>query len=231
MKYFLIVISLIGGSFMILQDLPEEVLTQSLESKTITGSAVFNKIALKTNNQQDIWEMRQSHHGLKGDDIKWDHLKIIVDKTTTPYSVSYHQLENNKEVDYKVSCFLCHANGPRAIRADFNSKHVRMSIQDKLQIYLWNFKIKSYGQVVLKKDLLKRKTPLKWTEGHFNQRLNVPTCLKCHNDEGGLFSRGALLRQHFMSIQYLVDNKEMPPWPYKLPEKERMKIDLFLKNF
>jgi hypothetical protein len=47
MKYFLIVISLIGGSFMILQDLPEEVLTQSLESKTITGSAVFNKIALK----------------------------------------------------------------------------------------------------------------------------------------------------------------------------------------
>jgi hypothetical protein len=232
MKFFLIVLSLLGGSFfMILSTSNQEILIESLESKNINGEEVYNKISFYSKDNQDIWEMKQSHQGVNLHEGQWDELKIVVDKTTTPNSVSYHQLENGKESEYKVSCFLCHANGPRAIRANFKTKNVKTPFSDRLKIYLWNFRIKSYGRVVLKQDSLKRKVSVQFSKPHLNQKLNVPTCLKCHHENDDFFSRGPLLRQHFMSIKYLVDNKQMPPWPFSLSKKEKKEIEKFLKNF
>ena len=81
----------------------------------------------------------------------------------------------------------------------------------------------------LKKDPIKRIIPLVWKEPYFNEELNIQTCLECHKDQG-LFARGKLKRTHFMSIKFLVENKKMPPWPYKLNPSEQKEMTKFLKG-
>jgi len=82
-------LSLLTGSFT-----PTEILFESLESKTESNRPVFNKIQLSSTAQQDIWTMKQSHHGLTGQ--QWDDIKIIVNKKHRPFFASYHQLQNGK---------------------------------------------------------------------------------------------------------------------------------------
>ena len=108
-----------------------EIKIQSKESKTIDGFAVYNSIKLISEKNKDIWMMNQSHFGQNPDPTMLDRLVIIVDTSTKPKSAEFYQLPSGKlewsedlrlqKIDYKVSCFMCHANGPRALRPDYKN--------------------------------------------------------------------------------------------------------------
>ena len=129
-----------GGSY-----LTTPVVFESLESKTGSGTAVFNEISLKSSHEKDIWQMKQSHHGIHAKD--WDEVKITVNKDAIPFKASYHQIKNGKEVEFKTSCFRCHPSGPRFIRPNYASKDVVLDAKSRLTILKWNVLIKSYGDV------------------------------------------------------------------------------------
>src|SRR4051812_3701940 len=170
--------------------------------------------------------MQQSHWGAKLDPGKRDRLAIIVDKTTSPLTAKFYQLapgemqfDETQQISYRVSCFLCHANGPRAIRPNFNSS-LEISFKNKIKIALWNLKIKTYGKVTADESVgIKSKIPFKSHNEFDNQPLEVKTCLKCHND-GAWPARGKLTRQQFMPITFLVSNGEMPPPGFRLSSVE-----------
>jgi hypothetical protein len=223
-----LVLLLLGAALFLNQNFYHAVLIESIESKTIDGSSVYNKIWLETEEEKDIWWMRQSHQGVNTAHKNWDKLKIVVDKSITPYQVSFHQYKNGKETEYRASCFLCHSNGPRSIRPNWDSQSAPLSISEKLKIVFYNFKIKSYGPVhTVNKE--RRAIPLKFNEPFETEKLTVQTCLKCHNSDG-IFARGPLLRQHSETIRHLVSRGEMPPWPYKLSKKEKVEIERFLNG-
>lgn len=197
-----------------------EVLIESVESKTGEGKAVYNKIKFMTEENKDIWLMKQNHTDLKGE---WDELKIEVDKSSTPYKASYFQLKEGKEIEYRMSCYKCHANGPRLIRANYKSSKVKYSLKDRVTIMLWNLKIKHYGKVQTPQDIRigsdYRKVPLKHTGRIDNKILNIKTCNLCHG-ENSFLGRSALVKQQVGTIMHLVKEKQMPPWPFKLSDKE-----------
>jgi cytochrome c553 len=202
-----------------------EVLFESEESKTAQQGAVFNKVSLVSKSNQDIWTMKQSHGGLEAKD--WDHVKIIIDKTKRPYRVSYHQLDKDgRETEYRASCFRCHSGGPRYIRPKENSIS-KISLIQKLKIQQWNLLIKSYGDVEIKaNDPFKRQIALKsHREG---SHLKVKACTHCHYQGG---PRAELTKEHALTIKFLVDQGEMPPWPYQISEKEKKEIKKFVYGF
>lgn len=207
----------------------DQVITvESIESKTIDGGSVFNKIWLEREDQKDIWLMKQSHKGVNAGHEDWDELKIVVDKSKTPFKVSFEQFKEGRPAEFRASCFLCHSNGPRAIRANMQSKSAPLSVSNKLTILLYNFRMKTYGPVETV-DLKNGKVSLKYSEPFEVEQLKVKTCLHCHNSDG-IFSRGPLLRQHSETIRHLVDSGQMPPWPYKLSKAERKELNLFLSG-
>ncbi len=212
------------------------ILIQSLESKTIEGHPVFNRIQLQSTSSQDIWIMQQSHSGLKASTNNWDRLAILVDKTKFPKTAKFMQLEpgsmeieSAREVPYKVSCYLCHANGPRALRPDFTSSLAKISVWDRGRIWMWNLKIKTYGRIEASDSLKREGKPFRYPQAWLNEKLRVKTCERCHNDEG-LFARGSLTRQNFMTIRFLVDSGQMPPVGFTLSDGEREEIAHFLRR-
>ncbi len=225
----IIKISIIGALLFLGASCSDQVIiVESIESKTIDGTSVFNKIWLEKNTDKDIWRMKQSHFGVNAAHGDWEDLKIIIDKSKSPYEVSFEQLKDGKTTNYRASCFLCHANGPRSIRANTESKLAPIKISERLTILLYNFRMKSYGRVVTL-DKKSGTTPLKYDEKFENEQLKVKTCLYCHNTDG-IFSRGPLLRQHADTIRHLVETKQMPPWPFKLSAKEKKEIEIFLSG-
>jgi hypothetical protein len=213
------------------------VLIQSLESKTIEGHPVFNRIQLQSTSSQDTWVMQQSHSGLETSSESWDRLAIIVDKTQSPKTAKFMQLEpgsmsieNAREIPYKVSCYLCHANGPRALRPDFNSSIAKITLWDRSRIWMWNLKIKTYGRIDTPDLKVAREgKPFRYPQAWLNEKLQVKTCERCHKEEG-LFARGTLTRQNFMAIRFLVESGQMPPAGFTLSDGEREEIVDFLKR-
>ncbi|MFT6631031.1 MAG: mono/diheme cytochrome c family protein [Bacteriovoracaceae bacterium] len=207
-----------------------EILIESLESNTSDGKKVFNKIKLKVFPEKDIWFMSQNHNELKGD---WDQLKITVDKRVKPYKAYFSQLKNGKEVEYRVSCYKCHANGPRAIRANLKSKIVDHSFLDRAQVIAWNFKIKHYGTVETPQNIRLgakyRKVPLKYEGRVDNKVVNLKTCSLCHSEQSFLGRKNLVLQQK-TTILHLVRSGEMPPWPFKLSKEDKIELEkqLFL---
>ena len=55
----------------------DEILIQSLESRTLEDRPVYNKIKLIRQKGREIWMMNQSHSGL--DSKKWERLAIVID--------------------------------------------------------------------------------------------------------------------------------------------------------
>lgn len=200
-----------------------EVLFKSIESKTGEGRDVFNKISLESSEDKDVWSMKQSHHGVHSK--VWDKIKIIVDKKTTPFTVSYHQLnEKNKEIDYKTSCFRCHAGGPRLIRPKSLS-----GLKNKLLVLKWNMLIKSYGDVTTRKTQpFKRKVHLIKSESDSKEYLQVASCTSCHNSGG---PRAPLSKSHSLTIKHLLKTKSMPPWPYKISAQDKADLKRFIYGF
>ena len=217
------------------EDLSTPVVMESFESKTKDKDPVFNEITIQPGDKKDIWLMAQSHNGIHYSKSKWDQIKIVVDKTTEPYSATYHQVKNGKEIELRAACYICHANGPRAIRPNYESSSVKYSLKDKALIGMMNLRIKTYGRIKMKKSNLildgrPRQRPLAYDGPKNWQELNIPTCLKCHNDSGFL-SRGMLKGQQYGTIEHLTKTGAMPPWPYKLDEEEKKQLAEFISSF
>ncbi|MDA8791821.1 cytochrome c [Bacteriovoracaceae bacterium] len=213
-------LTLLGGGFLI----PDYVLFESFESKTVDLKPVYNQIKLISEANRDIWIMNQSHHGLKTK--IWDKVKIIVDKSTKPYQASYHQIKNGKEIEYKINCINCHSGGPRLIRPNLNSENAKMSLREKLTINYWNLRIRSYGEVMIQKnDPFSRKKKLGLNNDYYKQVLKVPSCYSCHQ-EGGV--RSPITKQQVSTMMVLMENNMMPPWPHTLTTEDRNKVYEFI---
>jgi len=215
------------GFFLLMDKSP--ILIESEESKTLDLKPVFNKITWKPGFKKDIWMMKQSQHGTGFPDEKWDRIAIVVDKTKSPKQAEFYQLEPGpldweaglKKIEYKVSCFLCHSNGPRAIRPQFDSNQAKLSFWNKMRISMWNLRVKTYGRVVASSK--GGKVSFRYPGTSANKTLNSQTCNKCHS-ENGFLARGQLTRQNFMSIRFMVQNGHMPPPGFRLSRDEKSQI-------
>ncbi len=192
----------------------------STESKTASGEEIFNTIEFKQTNNQDIWSMKQSHGYKAYQDNLYDDLEIIVDKKTSPYTVSYYQ-----KGGFKVQCTLCHSNGPRMIRPT-EGYSSSLSFQNRLKIAYWNLIIKSYGNT----QTLDTTNELQF-KGPDQDSLNIKTCNKCHNEGNSFLSRNRLQRGNSLTIKHLTESNAMPPWPYSLTKEEKLKLKKFLMGF
>ncbi len=198
---------------------------ESNESKTPEGGIVFNEITFSSSEKIDIWRMKQSHHGLSAQ--KWDYIEIRVDKNEHPYRATFHQLnENAEEIEYRASCIRCHSGGPRLIRPNLNSVDATLSLGDRIAIAKWNAVIKSYGHVINHETKgIKREVALHSLPKHKRELLNVKTCTTCHSENS---IRAPLTNEQIVTIKHLVDQGEMPPWPYKLSPMERRELNQFI---
>jgi hypothetical protein len=215
---------------------------RSLESKGPNDSAIYNKINWFTSKDKDIWMMNQSHHGLIQKTNTWDRLAIIIDKTKSPKTAQFFQLkpgdlnwtENPLTQELRASCYICHSNGLRAIRPDFSAPEIKLTWFEKSKIFLWNLKIKSYGRIVPHESHLEKypniKMQFKYFDDDANEKLQIKTCTKCHNDKYS-FSRGSLTRQNGIAIQFMIKNGLMPPLNNSLSEVDQKEITKFLAGF
>lgn len=215
---------------------------QSMESKTMDGSAVYNTIAYFSKPDQDVWMMNQSHHGLEASADQWDRLAIVIDKTQKPYEVLFLQLPPGElewneylpeqRIANKVSCFMCHSNGPRVIRE--NEDHLKLSISSKLKLMAWNLRIKSYGPT--KESPLQNThqtaplMPFRHQARLDNEVLNVESCTKCHHGRDELFARNPLTRQNSLAISFMLQNQLMPPPGFSVTEEDKQQIQRFIKG-
>lgn len=214
-KSLYILLSLTGGSF-----LPTNVLFESVESKTSEGKSVFNRISLDSSSLKDIWTMRQSHSGKNASD--WDLIQITVDKTKSPFTASYSQLNpKGEEIEYRTSCFRCHSGGPRYIRPVLKD----LSLKERLTIQKWNWLIKSYGDVKTKRNI-KVKRLVSIDEGR--QILNVKGCISCHYAGG---PRAPITSEQKLTVRHLVKAGQMPPWPYSLSKEDKEQVNKFIYGF
>ena len=201
----------------------EDILFESLESKTSQGEAVFNQVSLVSKEHIDVWKMKQSHHGIGSKE--WDHIEIRVHKKKSPYEVSYHQIKNNQEIEYKADCLRCHSGGPRLIRVNTSSQDIQMSLIDKMTVFKWNNLIKSYGRVEFRKNTnIDRMKPLKLG----TSMVQIKSCTKCHSDQGG---RSPLYVENIETIKFLFKNKMMPPWPHSMSKEDEREIKELIYGF
>jgi hypothetical protein len=218
------------------------ILFQSLESRTNSNQPVFNQIELIKQGDKDIWMMNQSHFGLNAPKDKWDRIAIIVDNSKTPSTAKYLQLPpgplewddrlETKGIPFRASCFQCHSSGPRAIRPD--DKAFNLNPFQKLKIWYWNLKIKSYSAIVENSDHVQTdpllKVPFRHRETDANELLQVKTCNRCHNSTDPL-ARMPLTRQNAGTIEFLVKHGEMPPRGVFLSKKEKAQVQKFVLGF
>ncbi len=219
-----------------------EVKFQSVESKTSMGQPVYNSIKLISDDSKDIWMMNQSHFGQNPAKENMDRIAIIIDTSKNPKIAEYFQLPAGeliwsddlklKKIEYKVSCFSCHANGPRAVRPDY--ENFQVSQLDRLKIKYWNYKIAGYGRIIEESTQAAEdqvlKVPFRNRTNLDNQKLNLKTCTKCHNENDSR-GRGFLTRQNLVTITFLIDQKIMPPQGSELSNDEKNKLSRFIKGF
>lgn len=233
--YYLLITSLLGLVSIIIHIYGENssIVFESEESRTLTGGAIYNEIKWFKQGSKDIWMMNQAQHGLGNEQ---DRLAIIVENSFTPARVKFFQLApgelkwtgNEKVIGYKVPCYICHSNGPRAIRPVLNSLKTPVGWKNQVKIFLWNLKIKSYKN--LKEHDDQKRSSFKRHGGFANERLKVATCTNCHKEKG-LLARGFLTRQHKITIEHMLNKGHMPPIGFNLSDTEKAQIQRFLKGF
>lgn len=225
----LLLVSLLGALAFLSSETDEFVMIESVESKTLEGKPVFNKIGFESFKDKDVWTMFQSHNGKHAKE--WDKIQIVIDKTVKPFKASFFQYKDGKEAEYRASCLMCHSNGPRLIRPVWK----KLKWSEKLQVAKWNFKIKMYGLIQNEKERplhgVKRVVPLGFQNKISLDELNLASCNGCHNGGKSILGRAKLQRQQAMTIDHLVNVKAMPPWPYKITESDEKKLEMFLQGF
>ena len=243
-KYLCSLIILGGATLGLLLSLNDEpIFIQSLESKTIEDGPVYNKISFQKNGNKDIWMMNQSHHGPKADPEKWDRLAIIVDHAKSPKEATFLQLPPGEliwdeslmkqKINFSVSCFMCHANGPRAIRP--HDKDFQLPLLSKAKVLIWNLRIKSYGLIQVnpeQKNLdANLEVPFRHPHPADNAELQVESCTQCHSGKNSWFQRNKLTRQNMISIKFMLENKIMPPSGFSVSKGDMNEIKKFIRGF
>ncbi len=227
---------------MILLRIDSPIHIESLESKTISGEPVFNRIRWLPGWKQDVWMMQQSHRGLGDGFDQWDRLAIVVDKTTFPRTARYYQFEpgnlswNSKALarPFRAACFMCHSNGPRVVRPNLDSPQIKISTLNQARLFIWALRIKTYGRVVAdpvhdvlgeNKTLIttRRPTPFRYPGKYENEPLTLSACNKCHNESW--WGRGSLTRQNLLAIGFMVKHGFMPPSGFHLNESEKKALN------
>lgn len=215
------------GTLLFLDSRP--ILIESEESKTVKLKPVFNRILFEPGLKKDTWVMQQSHSGSQAPEHEWDRIAIVVDKEKA--EAEFFQLipgdlkspDLTKKLPLRASCFMCHSNGPRAIRPNVESLEAKLSLWNRARLLAWNLRVKSYGKL----NAANKEPSFHLQEKGLNVRLEVKACTKCHKDEG-LFSRGALTREQFTAIRFMLDNGHMPPPGFSLTAKEKREINKFI---
>jgi hypothetical protein len=235
---------LLGGAMAFAIHSTETLVIESEESKNKEMGSVFNQIQWFSTATQDVWMMNQSHFGRHLRAEQWERLAIVIDKTKSPKVARFYQfkpgpLEWNEDlklqrVSYRASCFLCHNNGPRAIRPVEDSSLAPMSWKQKLKLIAWNLRIKTYGRIKYSQEHDKEDPALKvlfaYHGGKEEDPLKVPVCQKCHNEDGFL-ARGFLHRQQAGTIEHMVARHHMPPPGFTVSEKESHQLQDFIRGF
>lgn len=239
MATILLILTLLAGLRAPLA-LLDPILIQSLESHTISGGPVFNRIAYFPGPHEDVWMMQQSHHGPEGPFDRWDRLAIVVTQGESPRTARFYQLApgplnglvSGKPAPYRAACFMCHSNGPRAIRPDLSSVQASLGIRQRINVFLWNLRIKTYFRTLSIADnedvRHAESTPFRYPGPVENRELSPPTCVLCHNESS--WGRGQLTRQNFMAISFMLENGFMPPPGFALDRDEKMKILRFARD-
>lgn len=219
----------------------QEIFIESQESKTLLGGPVFNKIQWFHFPDKDVWMMNQSHHGSSAPANTWDRLAIVVDTSSSPKIARFYQLEPGPlewrddlpQKPFRVSCFLCHNNGPRALRPNHDSPFDPTSWGDRLRVSFWNLRIKLYGRVQEAPELNDQAphggAPFRFGGIYENEPLSVATCQNCHK-ESGFLARGLLRRQQTQTMRFMVGTGQMPPPGFFLSSKEKLQLERFLQG-
>jgi hypothetical protein len=235
--------ALLGAGLWLWAQNTDSVVIESKESQNSKLQPVFNEIRWFPGKDRDVWMMNQSHFGRNPLPHQWERLAIVIDKTKSPMIARYYQIKPgelewredliNQRTEYRASCFICHNNGPRALRPQENSELAKLSWADKMKIAMWNLRIKTYGRIHF--DPLHDEED-KTLNVHFRyhgspheDELKVPVCLKCHKEEG-LFARGALHRQQIGTIEHMVKSGQMPPPGFSMSPQEKQRLLLFLRG-
>lgn len=223
---------------------PESILIESEESKNAEMAPVYNEIKWIPGENQDVWMMNQSHFGRHPSKQRWERLAIVIDKTTVPKTARFYQLTPGplewredliqQRVSYRVSCFICHNNGPRAIRPQISSTLAPLNWRDQLKLSLWNLRIKSYGRIHYDKihdsEDASLSVGFRFHGKPHDDLLKVPLCQKCHREDGW-FARGPLHRQQIGTIQHLVEKGQMPPPGFQLSADDKKHLQDFIRGF
>lgn len=219
-KLFFLPMFLFMGTFLY-SFLTSPILFQSAESLTTEGGPVFNEIKWEFKNGKEVWSMRQSHGGKTLPKEKWDSLAIVMEK-----KANFLQLKpgSNERIEYKVSCFMCHPNGPRVIRPVDGS----LNIADNIKVKILNMRIKLYGRIK-SEGMAIGKTPFRHEGKVSNNALNLSRCTSCHKEDGFL-ARGILTRQNSITIKFMLDRQHMPPFG-TLSLQERAYLSAFMEGF
>ena len=228
---FLSIASFVGAMVLLAVTDSRPVAFESLQSKTSTGGAVFNSVSVNWGWKEDVWLMQQSHSGATAPKTEWDNIAIAVNKSSEVKTAEFFQLQPGAnhismdlpKVGLKATCFTCHSNGPRAIRANYKSKELPVSLWNRWRIALWNLRIKTYGATRGFASNTSHK-PFKWDHPYANTTLKLKSCTGCHNGGDGPLDRAPLTRQNFASIQFLVDQGQMPPPGHSLSEDDKQAI-------
>jgi hypothetical protein len=231
-----------GGLFLVTDS--QSVFIESAESKNKEMKSVFNEIRWIPGIKHDVWMMNQSHLGRHPTTSQWERLAIVIDKTKTPAVAKYYQLAAGplvweesllqKQTPYRASCFICHNNGPRALRPVSESQEASLSFRDRAKIQFWNLRIKTYGRIHYDRDHDEKDkslaVPFSFHTPEDQDELKVKTCVICHQEQG-LFARGALRRQQTGTIKSMVARGEMPPPGFHLSRQEHKDLQNFLMGF
>ena len=127
---------------------------ESAESESF-GNPVFNRVTWETRGGKDVWVMQQSHEGLNKEFQSWERVSIAVDLSKKVAVFRQHvsgeidpqKTLHAKKQNYRSACYLCHSNGPRAIRPKWDSTFVQLNSWDTLRVTAWNLRMKLYGSI------------------------------------------------------------------------------------
>jgi|GEM_PF-780157 len=238
---------ILGGLWVSQQN--HSVTFQSRESRTVSDGPVFNRVRYVREGQRDVWILEQSHKGISAlaeTAAASDRFVIAVEdgratfQQFAPGSANALARQETRarehEVEYGVACGVCHANGPRALRPDLSSRKAPLSVRDRLAVFVWNLKISTGRRIAALETRLpvteggtQRKVAFGPRASFWNERLDIPSCNRCHGGSHPL-ARAPLLRRNFATIAFLVNAGDMPPPLHPFPEADRQRLASFLSG-